>query len=86
MSPLQFRNGRADLVTGVDLMDTTADLALIIKDLQLQFPGIMAPGVFRHVDNIINEAVAMGTVARPGPDQYPLPQLHPLRERAGPLQ
>jgi hypothetical protein len=24
----------------------------------------MAPGVFRHVDNIINEAVAMGTVAR----------------------
>jgi hypothetical protein len=29
-----------------------------------EFPGIMAPGVFRRVDNIINEAVTMGTAAR----------------------
>jgi hypothetical protein len=52
------------LVNGTHLMDTTPDLALITKDLPLFFPGIDAPGVFRRVDNIINEAVTMGTVAR----------------------
>jgi hypothetical protein len=32
--------------------------------LAVRFPGIMAPGAFRRVDNITNEAVTRGTVAR----------------------
>jgi hypothetical protein len=44
-------------------MDTTPNLALITKDLAVRFPGIMAPGAFKRVDNLINEAVTRGRIA-----------------------
>jgi hypothetical protein len=64
-----FRNPIANDLVRADLMDTTENLAYIIKikDLATLFPGIMAVGAFARVDNIANEAVVRGLIAqRPG--------------------
>jgi hypothetical protein len=51
MSPLTpFRNPIATDLVSADLMDTSDDLAYIIKDLSIQFPGVMADGAFARVD------------------------------------
>jgi hypothetical protein len=49
-----------------DFIDTTDNLALIIKavDLAAFFPGIMHDGVFRRVDNLVNTAVVTGLIAQ----------------------
>jgi hypothetical protein len=65
-----FRNPIANDLVRADLMDTTENLAYIIKikdRLATLFPEIMAVGAFARVDNIANEAVVRGLIAqRPG--------------------
>jgi hypothetical protein len=45
-------------------MDMSDDLAYIIKDLSIQFPGVMADSAFARVDNNANEAVTRGLIAQ----------------------
>jgi hypothetical protein len=59
-----YRNLYGDNLTNADLIDTTDNLALIIKvrDLANFFPGVMDVGAFRRVDNIVNGAVVTGLI------------------------